>query len=430
MRPFAIRLGVSAALAGVWMLTASAQYPADLRVRQIITDSTFQAAASALERGYQRFVDDTIALTEVAAPPFKEDARAAAYLALLREAGLGHVERDAEGNVMGLRAGTNPGTPLIVVGAHLDTVFPDGTNVKVRRAGSRLFAPGIGDNAQGLALLLAIVRAMNAARVSTTRDILFVGNVGEEGAGDLRGMKYLFGRGRYAGRIGAFVSIDGAGGGDSITHRGVGTHRYRITFRGPGGHSYSAFGLVNPALALAGAAQRIAALPVPTTPKTTVNVGMLGGGTSVNAIPSEAWMEVDLRSESARELDKLDAAAAAAVRDAVAEENRRRSTERGAVEAVVEPTGARPSGQTSVESWLVETAAAVVRALGSSPRFAAGSTDANWPMSLGIPAMTIDSGVLGGRPHALDEWIDVDPAHNLPGMRRALLTVVALGTGR
>jgi acetylornithine deacetylase/succinyl-diaminopimelate desuccinylase-like protein len=409
-----------------WALTVSAQYPADPLVGDVLADTRFVAATRMFERDYHRFVEDIIALTEIPAPPFGEEARGQAYLRMLREAGLSQVERDAEGNVMGVWPGARGGSGgMLAVAAHLDTVFPAGTDVVVKRFGSRLTAPGIGDNAQGLALLLAMIRAMKEAGITTTRDLLFVGNVGEEGVGDLRGVRYLFGKGRHKDRIAAFVSIDGVGGANSITNRGVGTRRYRVEFRGPGGHSYSAFGLVNPAFALAGAMQKLAGLAVPRDPKTTFNVGVVGGGTSINAIPSAAWMEVDLRSVSPVELDALDARFKAIVAQSAAEENRTRSTVEGAIAVDLKPIGARPSGTTPADSALVRTATAVVRALGLTPELSASSTDANLPMSLGIPAITIDSGLHGDRAHAPDEWIDVDQKRGTMGFRRVLGTILA-----
>src|SRR5690606_36883340 len=232
----------------------------------------------------------------IPAPPFKERARAEAYLGMLRDAGLRDVEMDPEGNVMGVRPGTGRGGMLAVL-AHLDTVFPEGTDVRVRREGDRLFAPGVGDDTRGLAMLLTIIRAMDAATIRTRDDILFVGNVGEEGEGDLRGVKYLLQQGRYRGRITPLITVDGSDQAQIVTGA-LGSRRYRVRFTGPGGHSYGAFGLVSPAFAMGNAMTRLAATPVPAYPRTTFNVGVVGGGTSVNSIPTEVFMTVDLRSES------------------------------------------------------------------------------------------------------------------------------------
>jgi acetylornithine deacetylase/succinyl-diaminopimelate desuccinylase-like protein len=316
--------------------------------------------------------------------------------------------------------------PLIAIAAHLDTVFPEGTDVTVQRVGDRLSAPGIGDDTRSLAALLAMIRAMNEAGVQTSSDILFVGNVGEEGQGDLRGMKYLFNEGKYKDQVKVFISMDGSGGGEEITHGGVGSRRYRVTFKGPGGHSYGAFGLVNPAFAMSGALQRFGGLTVPESPKTTYSVGVLGGGTSVNSIPFETWMDVDMRSESPVELQKLDESFVSLIREAVQAENAARSTAQGAITADVTLIGDRPSGETPQASPIVQMAAASIRAAGGQPTFRWSSTDSNIPISLGIPAITIKSGGSGGRAHALDEWIAIDKAPSLRGIEMALATLMGL----
>ncbi len=411
-------------LALLCVFSTSAQHPAELAAGRTQANSGYLTAAQAIERDYDRFVTELIALTEVPAPPFKEDARAEAFRRLARASGATDIETDDEGNVLVLRRGGSG--PLLVVAAHLDTVFPEGTDVTVRRAGTRFSAPGIGDNAQGVAALLTLLRAMDAAGIRTSGDLLFVANVGEEGNGALRGVRHLFNQGRYRERIRNFISIDGMGSGHYITTGGVGSRRYRVTFNGPGGHSYGAFGLVNPATAMAGAMQRLAEVRVPASPKTTFNVGLMGGGTSVNTIPASVWMEVDLRSEAPGELDKLDAAFKSAIEQAVDDENRARSTSQGRIAVDVALTGERPSGQTSASSALVQTASAAVRATGLQPAYGWSSTDANLPMSLGIPAITIDTGIQGDRAHAPDEWIDVDRRRVVSGLQRVLLIVLSV----
>ena len=403
--------------------------PFDATIATVRSSDGFKKAMAVLDRDHDRLVAEIITLTEIPAPPFKEAARAAAYLEMLRASGLADVEQDEEGNVMGVRRGTGPGggtTPLIAVASHLDTVFPEGTDVKVKREGDRLLAPGIADATRSLAILLARIRAMNEAGVRTQSDLLFVGTVGEEGLGDLRGVKYLFNKGKYKDRIKMFVSMDIAGGGAGVTHGGVGSRRYRVTFKGPGGHSYSAFGLVNPAFALAGAMQRFGRLTVPATPRTTYSVGVVGGGSSVNVIPNESWMEIDMRSESRVELQKLDESLMALVADAVREENSARSTAQGPVTAELKLIGDRPSGETPIDSAIVQTAAASIRAAGGRPTFNWNSTDANIPISLGIPAITLDAGGRGGRTHTLEEWIAVDKVATLRGIEIALATILAL----
>ncbi len=415
-----------AGLAAALVLGAAglAQSSPDAAVKAVVASAKFKAALAALDRDHDRLIEEIIRLTQIPAPPFKEDARAAAYLEMLRH-GLSNVERDAEGNVMGLRRGQGRG-PLIAIAAHLDTVFPEGTDVTVKRNGTRLSAPGIGDDTRSLAVLLTMIRAMDAAGIRTESDILFVGNVGEEGLGDLRGVKHLFQKGPYRDRIGLFISMDGAGGGERITNGGVGSKRYRAAFKGPGGHSYGAFGLVNPAFAMGGAMAKLSRITVPASPKTTFNVGVVGGGTSVNSIPFENWMEIDLRSESPAELEKLNETFMGLMHEAVAEENKARSTRLGPVTLDLKLVGDRPSGRTPADSHIVRTAAAAVRSAGLTPTFGFGSTDSNLPMSLGIPAITIDSGGAGGRAHALDEWIDVEKRASLRGIQIALTLLLAL----
>lgn len=410
-------------IAIVCALGTSAQHPAEVAVSRVVTSPGYLIAAGAIEDEYDRFIDELIELTEVPAPPFEEDARATAFIRLARESGMTDIDRDAEGNVLVMRRGH--GGPLLVVAAHLDTVFPAGTDVTVRRQGTRLSAPGVGDNAQGVATLLALMRAMNFALVETPGDILFVANVGEEGAGGLRGVRHLFGEGRYSSDIHSFISIDGMGSGHYVTTGGVGSLRYRVTFNGPGGHSYGAFGLVNPATALGAAMQYVSAITVPDKPRTTFNVGMVGGGTSVNTIPASVWMDVDLRSESPAELQRLDEAFRAAIDRAVAEENQSRSTSEGPITVDINLTGERPSGETALSTSLVTTASAAIRATGMQPVFGWSSTDANLPMSLGIPAITIDTGILGDRAHAPDEWIDVERRRVVSGLKRVLLIVLS-----
>jgi acetylornithine deacetylase/succinyl-diaminopimelate desuccinylase-like protein len=417
------------ALVFVWCLAAScilaAQTSPDAAVAKVRANPKFQQAIAAIDREHDRMVADIVSLTEIPSPPFKEDKRAAAFMALLRAAGLTGVERDAEGNVLGLRKGRGGG-PLIAVSAHLDTVFPEGTDVRVKRQGTRLSAPGVGDDTRSLAVLLAMIRAMNAAGVQTASDILFVGDVGEEGPGDLRGMKQLFTKGAYKDRIKMFIAIDGAGSGAEITNGGIGVRRYRVTFTGPGGHSYGAFGLVNPAFAMGNAAAKFSKIAVPASPKTTLNIGVVGGGTSINSIPNQTWMDVDMRSESPAELAKLEKTFLGLMQQAADEENAARSTASGKIAVEAKLTGNRPPGQTPQTSPLVQTAAAAIRAMGMTPEFRFGSTDSNIPISLGIPAITIDSGGAGGDAHALTEWIDVDKPESVRGIETALLILLAL----
>ncbi|MDP3853485.1 M20/M25/M40 family metallo-hydrolase [Phenylobacterium sp.] len=392
-------------------------------VAKIVNSAAFKTAAATLDAEHDRTVADIVTLTEIPAPPFKEMERAKAYRAMFEAHGLKDVEIDAEGNVMGLRKGTKAG-PLVVVSAHLDTVFPEGTNVKVRREGTKLYAPGIADDSRSLAVLLAWVRALDAAKIKTKSDILFVGTVGEEGAGDLRGVRYFFGKGKHKDNTRAFFSVDGIDPAH-VTHVGVGSKRYRVTFKGPGGHSYGAFGIVNPMAAMGKAVADLYAIQPPTEPKVTYSASVTGGGTSVNAIPDKVFTEFDMRSADGAELAKLEAQFKAVVERAVAAENQVRSVRSGAVSAEFTAIGDRPAGNTPRTAPIVANTVAAINAFGYTPTFEASSTDANAPMGRGIPAITIGSGGTGGRAHSLDEWIDVDKAPSVRGMTVGLAAVLA-----
>ena len=390
----------------------------------IFAHERFKLACAVLRAEHDRTVEDIIRLTEIPAPPFGEGPRAAAYLDMLRAHGLEEVEQDEVGNVLGRRRGFGNGETLVVA-AHLDTVFPAGTDVRVKREGTKLMAPGVGDDTRSLAVNLAFLRAMDAAGIRTRADILFVGDVGEEGLGDLRGVRHLFTKGRHAGKIDAFLTVDSPEV-DRIVTAGVGSKRYRVAFRGPGGHSFGAFGLVNPMYAMAMAAQRIGAIPVPREPQTTHCVSIVAGGTSVNAIPNEVRIDVDLRSRSAAELARLDASFRAIIADAVREENAARDTRDGEITAEITIIGDRPAGETAHGAPIIAATTAAVEQFGYRPSYEASSTDANIPMSLGIPALRIGSGGRGGRAHSLDEWIDVEPEESLRGMSASLLTILAI----
>jgi tripeptide aminopeptidase len=402
---------------------ASAAAAQDAAVRQMIESPQFRTATAFIEKDQPRFVKELIELTEIPAPPFKEQRRTKAYLEMLRQSGLSDVEMDQEGNVMGVRKGTG-GAGLLAVVAHLDTVFPEGTDVKVKRDGAKLSAPGVGDNTRGAALMLAVIRALNAAKFETAADVLFVGNVGEEGEGDLRGVKFLMQKGKYKGRITRFIAIDG-GEQESITRGGVGSRRYRVAFTGPGGHSYGAFGLVNPAYAMGNAIAKFSRIQVPQQPKTTFNVGVVSGGTSVNSIPFEVSMVIDMRSVDCGELKKVDDQFLAIVREAVDEENKARSTREGRISANPKLIGDRPCGATPLDSPIVQATTAAVKAFGLTPTYGISSTDSNIPMSLGIPAVTIGRGP-GGRAHSLDEWTVVEPKADVRAVQIAMTIILAV----
>lgn len=346
---------------------------------------------------------DHLVLTEIPAPPFQEQARAKKFSELLKAAGADSVWTDAVGNVIARRKGRS-GKQTVALEAHLDTVFPAGTPVHVTHKGDTLYAPGIGDDTRGLAVVLTVLRALNHAGIQTAADVLLVGAVGEEGPGDLRGVKNLFAG--HGPAIDAYIAVDGDAPGQIIT-RGLGSHRYRVTFRGPGGHSSGAFGTVNPHNALARAIyyweQAADSFTRADGVPATYSVGVIGGGTSVNSIPFESWMEVDMRSESPERLSGIDELLQGAVQRALREENQLKR--RGADLTVdVHLAGNRPSGAADPLAPLVQRSLAVISAFGLTPQPGVGSTNANIPFAKGIPAVTISRGGTGGGAHSLGEW--------------------------
>ena len=393
-------------------------------VEAIAADPRIREAFAFIQALEEPSVQDLIYLTEIPAPPFMEEARAAAFAEMLKEAGADTVWQDEVGNVLALRRGT-VGDRTVALDGHLDTVFPLETDVTVKFRGDTLFAPGVGDDARGLIVVRNVLKTMAALDLRTEADLLFVGTVGEEGLGDLRGMKHLF---REAGsRIDAFISVDG-GEDTRIVNQGVGSLRYRVTFKGPGGHSWGAFGLANPHNALAAAVRHFVAAADEHTrsgPRTSYNVGRIGGGTSVNSIPFESWMEVDMRSLDPVSLEELDRRFQEAMGKGLDEENALRR--RGAPLTVeVEMVGNRPAGLLDPAATpLIQRSMAAVRFQGKEPAVGSGSTNANIPISLGIPAIAMGRGGHGGGAHSLDEWwLSVD-AHL--AVQNALLVVLAEG---
>jgi tripeptide aminopeptidase len=396
--------------------TASSQNVTD-SVSTLLKNADIAAALDAAKTD-TTVTADQIRFCEIPAPPFKEERRAGALKAAFEQLGL-NVWTDEAGNVLGDRPGV-AARPHLVVAAHLDTVFPEGTNVRVNRAGPVLTGPGIGDNCRGLAVLVAIARALKRAGIKTPGSMTFVANVGEEGLGDLRGMKALF-NASPGQPIDRFLSIDGAG--LFLANVAVGSHRYRVTFSGSGGHSYAGFGAPNPIQAMGRAIAKISQLQVPSQPKTTFSVGRVGGGTSVNAIPTECWMEVDLRSSATSALAALDASFQKAVDEGVREENGRWSRTRG-VTARKELVGDRPAGRTPDSSPIVQTALSAAKALGLTVPFAESSSDASFPIARGIPAITIGAGGTGTGQHTPGETFDTTDAWQ--GVRYAVLLTIAL----
>jgi acetylornithine deacetylase/succinyl-diaminopimelate desuccinylase-like protein len=366
--------------------------------------------------------EEHIRICSIPASPFGEQQRAVYLSQKFIELGLSEVEIDEEGNCLGLLRGSSL-SPLMVVSAHLDTVFSKDTNFNVGRRDGKLFAPGIADDGCGLAALVALAQAILTEEILLDGSILFVGTVGEEGEGNLRGVRHLFTKGRWASHVDAFLSFDGPGV-DRITNKALGSRRYRVSVTGPGGHSWGDFGLPNPVHAIGRAISRLAGYPAPKHPRTTFNVGRVEGGRSVNAIPAEASIEVDLRSAAEPELQRLDAFFRRAMRDAVDEENVKRRVGDPLLKLNVDLIGERPTGETPADAPLVELAIEATKLLGVEPRLDRSSTDSNLPISLGIPAITLGAGGSSAFSHSLDEWYD--PRGRDLGLKRGLLVILGI----
>lgn len=390
-------------------------------VRDLMAHPTMTAALNLAEQHDDWALERLIELTEIPAPPFMEAQRGMRFAELLLELGADSVWTDDEGNVIGLRRGRQ-GNRTIGFGGHLDTVFPEGMDVSVRQVGDTLFAPGVGDDTRGLVVVLSVLRALEEAGVETDDDVLFVGVVGEEGLGDLRGMKYLYREGGL--RPDVWIDVDG-GGLSRIVSMGLGSVRYRVTFAGPGGHSWGAFGTANPAHAMSRAVryfQDVADTLTRSGPRTSYNVGRVGGGTSVNSVPFETWMEVDMRSESPESLARIEEAFLAAMDRGAAEENDLRR-EGGPLRAIKDKIGDRPSGELDPSTPVIQRALAATGEFGTQGQLARSSTDSNVPIALGIPAVTIGRGGEGSNGHAPDEfWVNIDA---YLAVQRALVLVVA-----
>lgn len=393
------------------------------QIDRLQTHARVQTAFTLIEAMRETNNQRLIELTEIPAPPFNEAARGTEMAARLRALGLANVSIDEVGNVIAVRPGTRRDRPRrVAIVAHLDTVFPEGTDVTVHREGDLFTAPGIGDNSRGLVVLLSLVDALEQAGIETRDDLVFVASVGEEGLGDLRGVRHLYENG--ASPFDSFIAIDG-GEAARLVVTAVGSIRYRVTFRGPGGHSYGAFGRVQPHQALAEAILRFTEAATPITQdgtKATFSFGRVGGGTSVNSIPFESWMEVDMRSASPEKLDALHQAFLASVDAALEAANERRS-EGDPLTVELDSVGSRPPGEGDPNAPLVLRAMAAMRAMGVEPELAASSTDANIAISRGVPAITMSRGGISLNAHAPNEsWQDVD-AHL--AIQIALLTVLA-----
>jgi acetylornithine deacetylase/succinyl-diaminopimelate desuccinylase-like protein len=388
----------------------------------VLSSLDVRRAFSFFETNAESITDEQIGICSIPGSPFDERRRAEHLAEKFSALGLSEVEIDDEGNCLGLIKGTSQ-SPLLVVSAHLDTVFAQGTDFTVVRSGNRLLAPGIADDGCGLAALIALAQAIQSQKIRPEGSILFVGTVGEEGEGNLRGVRHLLTRGRWASKVEAFLSFDGPGV-DRITNRALGSRRYRVEITGPGGHSWGDFGLPNPVHALSRAVAKLAAYPLPREPRTTFNVGQIEGGTSVNSIPEKAAMDVDLRSGADSELRRLDAFFRRAVKQAADEENATRRPGDPLLDVKVDLIGERPSGETPSDSPLVELAVEATKTLGIQPRLDQSSTDSNFPISRGIPAITLGAGGTSGCSHTLAEWFD--PTDRDLGLKRALLVILGV----
>ncbi|MDH5233450.1 MAG: M20/M25/M40 family metallo-hydrolase [Gemmatimonadota bacterium] len=385
------------------------------------SDAAVQRAMAAMQAQQAWTLEQQVSICEIPAPPFMEQRRAEEFRRRMISFGYPDTRIDTEGNVIA-SIGRGDG-PTVMIAGHLDTVFPEGTDVKTVRTGNRIAGPGIGDDCRGLAVVLTLAKVLKEAKLEPRGTVYLVGNVGEEGPGNLRGVRHLMTK-EFPGKIDFFISVDGQGGG-SITSRAVGSHRYTISFEGPGGHSYGAFGMANPMHAMGRAIAKIADLQVPGSPKVTFNVGIVRGGTSVNTITPLAQMDVDMRSESATALDDIDRRIRAAVDAGAAEERARWPNSRAPITVKYDTIGIRPTGGQADNAPIVQTAMAAVRAVGWTPSTSASSTDANLPISMGIPAITINGGGTGGGAHGTQEYYEETP-DAYKGPQLALLIIAAL----
>jgi len=407
-------------------VAASDSYPpVQEEVARLAGSSQVRAAFDQFRSQESQFALWQMEATKVAAPPFGEAARGAWLADRFRELGLSEVQVDEVGNVFGVRPGG--GSRFVALSAHIDTVFPAAAPLNIRQEASRLYGPGVSDNGAGIAAMLAVASVCGSARISHALPFVFIGNVGEEGEGDLRGMRHVFATPRWRDAIAYSVVVDGAGS-DTVVAEALGSRRFEVIVRGPGGHSWSDFGAPNPIIALSRAIEVFRQTPVLAAPKTTFNVGTIRGGTSVNSIPESASMRVDLRSTSMAEIDRLERALRLALEQAVALENRdaaQHGTRRLAVvQSEVLEIGNRPAGELAPGARLLKVIRAVDAQLGNTAQVQRASTDANIPLSLGREAIAIGGGGSGGGAHTLQEWYDCH-GRDL-GLRRILLTMLTL----
>jgi len=396
-------------------------------VARLSTAPEIRSAFAWLRAQEPQFAHWQLELARIAAPPFAESARAEWMAEKFRELGLDNVHSDDVGNVFGSHPGF--GKSYVALSAHIDTVFPAGTPLNIRQQGTRLYGPGVSDNGAGVTAMLAIAALLRSVRIRHVLPFLFIGNVGEEGEGDLRGMRHIFSAPRWKDSIDYTLVLDGAGA-DTIVAEALGSRRFEVIVRGPGGHSWSDFGAPNPIMVLARAIQDFAQTPVPSSPKTTFNIGVIRGGTSVNSIPESASMRVDIRSTSMAEMERLERALRQALERAVEKsspppEERSTSQRRPlGVSCEIVVIGNRPAGELDSNARLLQVIRAVDAQLGNAAQVQRASTDANVPLSLGREAIAIGGGGAGGGAHTLQEWFDCSGREL--GLKRILLTLLTL----
>ncbi|MBC71262.1 MAG: peptidase M20 [Muricauda sp.] len=403
MKQITLGLVLTFALFGNTMMAQEIEKKYSKEVERLTKKKEVGQAFDIIRSQKDQTTQDLITLTEVLAPPFMEDERGKVFAKMLEEAGVDSLWTDKVGNVIGLRKGTSGELGYVGVDAHLDVVFPEGTDVTVKKVGDTLKAPGIGDDTRGLAMLISMLKAMNKSGIKTEKDLLIVGSVGEEGLGDLRGMKYMFNESGLD--IDSWIAIDGGSLG-RISNAGLGSKRYKLLIKGKGGHSWGAFGLANPHHALGKAIDIFSKNAWEYTSgditKTSFNVGRIGGGTSVNSIPFESWMEVDMRAIDPKNLDEIEIIFKESVKKAITAYNA--SGVRGRVTYELIKIGDRPSGELPASLPLVQRAMAATKFFGETPRLGRGSTNINIPVAKGIPAVCIGRGGQGGGAHSLHEW--------------------------
>ena len=390
-------------------------------VLRLVKNKKIKAAFETIEKIDSKTLERHLKLTEIEAPPFKEEKRAVVFADYFKNLGMDSVWIDAEGNVLGLLKGSN-GERTVALDAHLDTVFPEGTVVKVKIKNDTLYAPGIGDDTRGLSMLLTLLETIKTNDINPKDNILFVGSVGEEGLGDLRGVKHLFREGGP--QIDSWIAIDGGSIG-RVNNKALGSYRYRVSYKGPGGHSWGAFGLANPHHALGQAISNFVVVADQYTaggPKTSYNVGVIAGGTSINSVPFESSMQIDIRSVEPARLDEMEALLERATQKALEHQNsiKRRGPD---LTLELEKIGNRPSGELPDTLPLVQRTLAATTYFGTQPYLTRGSTNSNIPISKGIPSVTIGRGGKGGKAHSLDEWWVNEEGHK--AIQLALLILLS-----